>query len=74
MEQQDNSLVETLFNENPRFRKLYEQHQILEKELVQLDERPHLSPEEEFERKKIQKLKLAGKDEMERILSEQRQQ
>jgi len=72
MEQQDNSLVETLFNENPRFRKLYEQHQILEKELFQLDERPHLSPEEEFERKKIQKLKLAGKDEMERILSEQR--
>jgi len=69
MEQHDRSLVESLVNENPRFRKLFEEHQILEKELVQLDERPHLTPEEEFERKKIQKLKLAGKDEMELILN-----
>ena len=65
-------LVEQLVNENPRFRKLFEEHQIIEKELVQFDDRPHLSPEEELERKKVQKLKLAGKDEMERILLEKR--
>jgi len=65
-------LVEQLVNENPRFRKLFEEHQIFEKELVQFDDRPHLSPEEELERKKVQKLKLAGKDEMERILLEKR--
>lgn len=72
MEQHDRALEEKLVNENPRFRKLYEEHLIFEKKLVQLDERPHLSPEEELERKKVQKLKLAGRDEMESILSEKR--
>ncbi|PLX74592.1 MAG: DUF465 domain-containing protein [Desulfuromonas sp.] len=72
MQEKDMDLVEQLVNENPRFRKLFEEHQIFEKELVQFDDRPHLSPEEELERKKVQKLKLAGKDEMERILLEKR--
>jgi len=72
MLQHDRALVETLVNENPRFRKLYEEHLIFEKELGKLDERPHLSPEEVIERKKVQKLKLAGRDEMESILSEKR--
>jgi hypothetical protein len=29
-----------------------------------MDQKPYLTPEEEFERKTVQKLKLAGKDEM----------
>ncbi len=70
MQEQERALVEKLVNENPRFRKLYEEHQFFEKELVQLEERSHLTPEEEFEQKKIKKLKLAGKEEMERILQE----
>jgi len=72
MEVTDQKLHEKLFSENPRFRMLYEEHLIFEKELRQLDDRPHLTPEDEVQRKKIQKLKLAGKDEMERILSEHR--
>lgn len=72
MEEKDQVLHEKLFTENPRFRMLYEEHQIFEKELRQLDDRPHLTPEDEVQRKKIQKLKLAGKDEMERILGEYR--
>lgn len=72
MEVTDQKLHEKLFSENPRFRMLYEEHQIFEKELRQLDDRPHLTPEDEVQRKKIQKLKLAGKDEMERIVSEHR--
>lgn len=72
MEQADRAVVEQLFNENPRFRKLYEEHQLFEKELQQLDDRPHLTPEDEVQRKKIQKLKLVGKDEMNRILAEAR--
>ena len=72
MEDQERALVEKLVSENPRFRKLYEEHQIFEKQLVKFEERPHLTPEDEFERKKIQKLKLAGKDEMESILQEHR--
>ncbi len=72
MVEQDRALVEKLVNENPRFRKLYEEHQLFEKELVQYEEMAHLTPEDEFEQKKIKKLKLAGKEEMERILQEQR--
>jgi hypothetical protein len=38
-----------------------------------MDDRTYLTPEEDLERKKIQKLKLAGKDEMEAILRDYRQ-
>ena len=72
MQQEEMALVERLVNENPRFRKLYEEHQLFEKELVQYEERSLLTPEDEFEQKKIKKLKLAGKEEMERILQEYR--
>ena len=72
MQEQDRALVEKLVNENPRFRKLYEEHQLFEKELNQLEDRPILTPEVEFEQKKIKKLKLAGKEEMEQILQENR--
>ena len=45
---------------------------LFEKQLQQLDDRSHMTADDEFQRKKIQKLKLAGKDEMERILAEAR--
>ncbi len=70
MEQIDTAVVEQLVFENPRFRKLYEEHALFEKELQQLDNRPHLTPDDEIQRKKIQKLKLAGKDEMNKILAQ----
>ena len=68
MERVDTVVIEKLFNENSRFRKLYEEHELFEKELQQLDDRPRLTPDDEIQRKKIQKLKLAGKDEMNTIL------
>ncbi len=76
MEEKDQThqnLVQQLFDANPRFRLLYEEHSLLEKELKKLDQKPYLTPDEEMERKKVQKLKLAGKDEMERILNKYRQ-
>jgi len=72
MEEKDQTLVQELFDNNPRFRLLYEEHRLLEKELSQFEDRPFLTPEEELEKKNIQKLKLAGKDEMERIMSNYR--
>ncbi|ABA89153.1 hypothetical protein Pcar_1912 [Syntrophotalea carbinolica DSM 2380] len=68
MEEQDLGLIQHLCDASPRYRRLYEEHVLLERELVVLDQQQHLSPEEEFQRKKVQKLKLAGKDEMEQIL------
>ncbi|MEN8686783.1 MAG: DUF465 domain-containing protein [Desulfuromonadales bacterium] len=73
MAENDMNLIQRLSEENPRFRKLHEEHLLFEKQLQELDERTYLTPEEDLERKKIQKLKLAGKDEMETILREFRQ-
>lgn len=73
MAETDLDLVQQLCDENPRFRKLYEEHQILEKQLDDLDQTKYLTAEQEVERKKVQKLKLAGKDEMESILRNFRQ-
>ncbi|MHB1400714.1 MAG: DUF465 domain-containing protein [Trichloromonadaceae bacterium] len=73
MEEKDQSLVQQLFDGNPRFRLLYEEHQLLERELGQLNTKSFLTPDEEVEKRKAQKLKLAGKDEMEKMLSRYRQ-
>lgn len=67
MQQYDESLVKQLFEENPRFRRLYEEHQILERDLKRLTAKDYLSTDDELEKKRVQKLKLAGKDEMEYI-------
>ncbi len=73
MAENDMDLIQRLSEENPRFRKLHEEHLLFEKQLQELDDRAYLTPEEDLERKKIQKLKLAGKDEMETILRDFRQ-
>ena len=73
MEQKDQILIQKLCEENPRFRLLYEEHVLFEKQLRALDDRVYLSPEEEMDRRRMQKLKLAGKDEMEHILRDYRQ-
>jgi len=68
MGENDLELIQRLTEENPRFRKLHEEHLFFEKKLQEYEELTYLSAEEDLERKKIQKLKLAGKDEMESIL------
>ena len=73
MEGVDQVLVEKLCTENAKFRRLYEEHVLLEKELEKIDQKAYLTPDEEIERKKVQKLKLAGKDEMDRILRDSQQ-
>ncbi len=64
----DQSLLQNLIENNPRFRMLYEEHVLFEKQLSEFDKKPYLSPQEEMDKNKIKKMKLVGKDEMERIL------
>ena len=73
MVETDQDLIQRLSEENPLFRKLHEEHILFEKKLQEYDEMTYLSEETDLERKKIQKLKLAGKDEMESILKNLRQ-
>ncbi|MCK4508410.1 MAG: DUF465 domain-containing protein [Desulfuromonadales bacterium] len=73
MVETDQNLIQRLSEENPRFRKLHEEHVLFEKKLQEYEEMTYLSEETDLERKKIQKLKLAGKDEMELMLKNLRQ-
>lgn len=60
----EEDIVEVLKKENAEFRKLTEEHRDLEKLLARIDSKRFLTPEEEVERKKIQKQKLLKKDKM----------
>lgn len=68
MEEQELGVIQRLCDESPRYRRLFEEHMLLERELQTLEQRQYLSPEEELQRKTVQKLKLAGKDEMAHIM------
>jgi len=60
----EEEIVEVLKKENAEFRKLTEEHRNLEELLGKIDSKRFLTPEEEVERKKIQKQKLLKKDKM----------
>ena len=66
----ENEIVEALKKENEEFRKLSEEHRDLDTQLAEMDTKRYLSPEEELERKRIQKLKLLRKDRMAELVSE----
>jgi uncharacterized protein YdcH (DUF465 family) len=72
MKENEGALIKKLMAEDEEFRKLSEEHIEFEKQLDQFNNRSHLTPAEEMERKKIQKMKLAGKDRMEMIISSHR--
>jgi len=64
MEVSEEALKAKIRTENPEFQKWEEEHRSLETTLQTIDSHPYLSPDEEVERKRIQKLKLATKDKM----------
>ena len=64
----DQTLLQNLTETNPRFRMLYEEHCLFEKQLSEYDKKGLLSSQEEVDLNKVKKMKLAGRDEMERIL------
>ena len=72
MEERDKLLIRQWVDKDQNLRRCVEQHQQLEKKLEQMQARPYLSTEDEIEIKKIKKLKLAEKDQIERILSQYR--
>jgi hypothetical protein len=72
MERKDEELIKGLLDRDPELRQFYEEHVTLERQLADFQGRSHLTPEEEVEKKRIQKLKLAGKDRMMEILSRHR--
>lgn len=72
MESKDLELIEKLIPDHEELKALMEEHRALERELEKYIAKRYLTPSEEIEKKRIQKLKLAGKDRIEAILSEYR--
>lgn len=66
----DVALIERVKRENAEFCQLLEAHQEYEAELFSFNEVRHLTSEQEVARKRLQKLKLLGKDRMLAILSQ----
>jgi uncharacterized protein YdcH (DUF465 family) len=73
MELKDEQTIVSLLDKDPELKRFYEEHREFERKLADLQHKHHLTPEEEVEMKKIQKLKLAGKDRMMEILGRHRQ-
>ena len=72
MEAKEEAVIVSLLDKVPELRKHYEEHQELEKLLQQFQHKHYLSPEEEVEMKRIQKLKLAGKDKIMELIGKHR--
>ena len=72
MEKQDQELIVTLIDRDAELKDKWEEHLVLEGQLAELQKRLHLSTDEEVEKKRLQKLKLVGKDRIMEILSKYR--
>jgi uncharacterized protein len=73
MESREEQAIVSLLDKDPELKKYYEEHQELEKRLSEYHHKHRLSADEEMEMKRIQKLKLVGKDKMMEILGKYRQ-
>ncbi|HEY3488627.1 MAG TPA: YdcH family protein [Candidatus Deferrimicrobiaceae bacterium] len=60
-----------LIVDDPGIRELVEEHRVLDDALRELDRKVYLLPDEEVERKRLQKLKLAKKDKIAELLNAQ---
>jgi len=72
MEKHDQELIEQLMHQDPELKKHVEEHRQFEKLLEEFNRRPYLTAAETVERKRLQKLKLAGRDRIEQILTHYR--
>ena len=70
METDENTLIEHLKQTNPEFRQLTEEHLRYERQLEEFNKLRYLTSEQELEKKRVQKIKLRGKDRMVEILKE----
>ncbi len=74
MEKRDLELIELSKDREPELNKLWQDHLEYEEQLEVFNRRVYLTPSEEIERKTIQKKKLKGKDQIEKILARLRAQ
>jgi uncharacterized protein YdcH (DUF465 family) len=69
MERREEELIQQHLTQDDELRGLYDEHQNLKHQLETFRNKIHLTTEEELEKRRLQKLKLASKDRMMEILS-----
>ncbi len=74
MEKRDLELIQKYISSDPELKRYMDEHEEYERKLDEMNRRLYLTPEEEVQKKKIQKLKLAGRDRIEGILAKYRSQ
>ncbi len=72
MEEAEERLIKQYIDQDEELRKYVEDHKQLEADLEVYNRRIYLTPEEELEKKKLQKRKLLGKEKIFQILSKYR--
>jgi len=72
MERQDLEIIAQWREQDPELKRYLEEHQEFERRLEEFNRRPYLTTAESVERKRLQKLKLAGRDRIEQILAKYR--
>lgn len=74
MEKQDLDLINRYVGEDPQLKRYMDEHVEFERLLEEYNRRPYLTAEESLERKRLQKMKLAGRDKIEQILAKYRKE
>ncbi len=72
MEKKDEELIQSLLSFDSELKQYYEEHLALEQRLSEFNRRLYLTPEQELEKKQLQKRKLSGKDQIMKILERHR--
>jgi uncharacterized protein YdcH (DUF465 family) len=72
MEQRDIDLIARIRDQDPELKEFLDKHADYERRIEEFNRRAYLTAEETMERKRLQKLKLAGRDRIEQILAKYR--
>ena len=72
MEHREEELIQQLLAHDDELKALYLEHQELKQKLEAFRNKLYLTPEQELEKKRIQKLKLASKDRLMEVLHRHR--
>ena len=72
MEKKDEELIKSLMEHDAELKRYYEEHVALEQQLAEFNRRLYMTPEQEIEKKELQKRKLNGKDRIMQILDKHR--
>ncbi|MBN2514681.1 MAG: DUF465 domain-containing protein [Deltaproteobacteria bacterium] len=72
MERSEENLIAKHINHDDELRKYVKEHRQYEETIEKFNQRVYLTPQEEVEKKKLQKMKLHGKEKIYTLLSKYR--